>query len=150
MSVRTGDRGEQKLQVLNKARELKEYSLGLVKNDKVFPKSTRWLYASPIAQEIRKAVVAIRHANSINVTMTEEYVERRLCQDRAYAHLEALFDLVDDAYQARYISDDRCEFWAGNIDGVQKLLKAWMRSDRERYRVYVPADPGKPPKTVEL
>lgn len=41
MSVRKGDRGEGKLQVLNKARELKSYSLGIIKNEKHFPKSTR-------------------------------------------------------------------------------------------------------------
>ena len=34
MSVRKGDRGEGKLQVLNKARELKNYSLSQLKNDK--------------------------------------------------------------------------------------------------------------------
>ena len=52
MSVRKGDRGEGKLQVLNKARELKRYSLERVK---AFPKSTRWLYAAPIAEEVRAA-----------------------------------------------------------------------------------------------
>ena len=46
MSVRKGDRGEGKLQVLNKARELKKYSLARLKNEKTFPKSTRWLYAA--------------------------------------------------------------------------------------------------------
>ena len=51
MSVRKGDRGEGKLQVLNKARELKKYSLAALKNEKHFPKSTRWLYASPIATQ---------------------------------------------------------------------------------------------------
>lgn len=55
MSVRKGDRGEGKLQVLNKARELKKYTLGLIKSEKHFPKSTRWIYASPIVNEIREA-----------------------------------------------------------------------------------------------
>ena len=55
MSVRKGDRGEGKLQVLNKARELKKYSLARLKNEKTFPKSTRWLYAAPIAAEVREA-----------------------------------------------------------------------------------------------
>ena len=38
MSVRKGDRGEGKLQVLNKARELKKYTLGLIKSEKHFSK----------------------------------------------------------------------------------------------------------------
>lgn len=62
MSVRKGDRAEGKLQVLNKARELKKYSLTIVKNDKHFPKSTRWLYAYPIVNEVRAACTCIRHA----------------------------------------------------------------------------------------
>ena len=82
MSVRKGDRGEGKLQVLNKARELKNYSLGLIKNEKHFPKSTRWLYASPIAEEIRSACVCIRHANSVYVTNDEEYKYRRMPKER--------------------------------------------------------------------
>jgi len=55
MSVRKGDRKVGELQVLNKARELKEYSLGILRNQKYFPKSTRWLYANPIANEVRNA-----------------------------------------------------------------------------------------------
>lgn len=51
MSVRKGDRCEGKLQVLNKARELKRYSLAALKNEKHLPKSTRWLYASPPTRE---------------------------------------------------------------------------------------------------
>ena len=54
--------------MLNKARELKKYSLAALKNEKHFPKSTRWLYASPIATEVREACICIRHANSVYVT----------------------------------------------------------------------------------
>ena len=115
MSVRKGDRGEGKLQVLNKARELKNYSLSQLKNDKHFPKSTRWLYAAPIAAEVREACVCIRHANSVYVTTAEEYNYRRMEQVKAHAHLDALLDLIDDAYGAGYISDDKVEFWTGLI-----------------------------------
>ena len=80
MSVRKGDRAEGKLQVLNKARELKKYSLTIVKNDKHFPKSTRWLYAYPIVNEVRAACTCIRHANSVYVTNDEDYKYRHLEQ----------------------------------------------------------------------
>lgn len=115
MSVRKGDRGEGKLQVLNKARELKKYSLAALKNEKHFPKSTRWLYASPIATEVREACICIRHANSVYVTNAEEYSYRRMEQVKAHAHLDALLDLIDDAYDAGYISGDKVEFWTGLI-----------------------------------
>ena len=134
MSVRKGDRGEGKLQVLNKARELKKYSLGIVRSEKHFPKSTRWLYASPIAEEIREACICIRHANSVYVSSEDEYRYRRMEQTKAHAHLDALLDLIDDAYDAGYIDGRRVDFWTGLILQTDDLLKAWIKSDREKYQ----------------
>ncbi len=134
MSVRKGERGEGKLQVLNKARELKQYSLNLLKNDKHFPKSTRWLYSAPIATEVREACICIRHANSVYVTNTDEYNYRRMEQVKAHAHLDALLDLIDDAYNANYISGNQVEFWTGLILSTDELLKAWIKSDKEKYK----------------
>lgn len=134
MSARKGDRGEGKLQVLNKARELKKYTLGLIKSEKHFPKSTRWIYASPIVNEIREACVCIRHANSVFVTNDEEYTYRRMEQVKAHAHLDALLDLADDAYDAGYISGNQVEYWTGLILKTDDLLKAWIKSDKEKYQ----------------
>lgn len=134
MSVRKGDRGEGKLQVLNKARELKSYSLGIVKNEKHFPKSTRWLYASPIVEEARSACVCIRHANSVYVTNDEEYRYRHMEQVKAHASLDALLDLIDDAYDAGYISGKQVEYWTGLILKTDDLLKAWIKSDKEKHQ----------------
>jgi len=134
MSVRKGDRGEGKLQVLNKARELKKYSLGIVRSEKHFPKSTRWLYASPIAEEIREACICIRHANSAYVSSEDEYRYRRMEQTKAHAHLDALLDLIDDAYDAGYIEGRQAEYWTGLILQTDDLLKAWIKSDREKYQ----------------
>ena len=122
MSVRKGDRGEGKLQVLNKARELKKYTLGLIKSEKHFPKSTR------------EACVCIRHANSVFVTNDEEYTYRRMEQVKAHAHLDALLDLADDAYDAGYISGNQVEYWTGLILKTDDLLKAWIKSDKEKYQ----------------
>ena len=134
MSVRKGDRGEGKLQVLNKARELKKYSLAIVKSEKNFPKSTRWLYASPIVNEVREACICIRHANSVYVTTEDEYNYRRMEQVKAHAHLDALLDLIDDAYDAGYISGKQVEYWTGLILHTDDLLKAWIKSDKEKHK----------------
>ncbi|MGN1111571.1 MAG: hypothetical protein ACI4RP_00060 [Acutalibacteraceae bacterium] len=134
MSVRKGDRGEGKLQVLNKARELKKYSLALIKSEKNFPKSTRWIYASPIINEVRAACICIRHANSVYVTGYEEYTYRRMEQVQAHAHLDALLDLIDDVYDAGYITGKQVEFWTGLILQTDDLLKAWIKSDKEKYK----------------
>lgn len=134
MSVRKGDRGEGKLQVLNKARELKKYCLTIVKSEKNFPKSTRWLYASPIVNEVREACICIRHANSVYVTTEDEYNYRRMEQVKAHAHLDALLDLIDDAYDAGYISGKQVEYWTGLILNTDDLLKAWIKSDKEKHK----------------
>ena len=133
MSVRKGDRGEGKLQGLNKARELKKYSLARLKNEKTFPKSTRWLYAAPIAAEVREACICIRRANATYVTCKEEYEYRHMEQVKAHAHLDALLDLIDDAYDAGYVSGDQVEYWTGLILRTDDLLKAWIRSDKQKY-----------------
>lgn len=133
MSVRKGDRGEGKLQVLNKARELKKYTLTIIKNDKRFPKSTRWLYAYPIVNEVRNACICIRHANSVYVSSDEDYKYRHSEQVKAHASLDALLDLINDAYDAGYIKGEQTEYWTGLILKTDDLLKAWIKSDKEKY-----------------
>ena len=138
MSVRVGDRQQGKLQVLNKARVLKRYTLAVLKNDKYFPKSVRWMYAQPIHQEMRAACSCIRRANAVRVSDTinkeNDYKYRRMQQVEAYAHLEALLDLIDDVYLARYISGRQAEHWTQLIVETEEYLMAWVRSDAERYK----------------
>lgn len=138
MSARVGDRQQGKLQVLNKARVLKRYTLAVLKNDKYFPKSVRWMYAQPIHQEMRAACSCIRRANAVRVSDTinkeNEYKYRRMQQVEAYAHLEALLDLIDDVYLARYISGRQAEHWTQLIVETEEYLMAWVRSDAERYK----------------
>ena len=138
MSVRVGDRQQGKLQVLNKARVLKRYTLAVLKNDKYFPKSVRWMYAQPIHQEMRAACSCIRRANAVRVSDTinkeNEYKYRRMQQVEAYAHLEALLDLIDDVYLARDISGRQAEHWTQLIVETEEYLMAWVRSDAERYK----------------
>lgn len=138
MSVQVGDRQQGKLQVLNKARVLKRYTLAVLKNDKYFPKSVRWMYAQPIHQEMRAACSCIRRANAVRVSDTinkeNEYKYRRMQQVEAYAHLEALLDLIDDVYLARYISGRQAEHWTQLIVETEEYLMAWVRSDAERYK----------------
>lgn len=138
MSVRKGDRGEGKLQVLNKARELKRYTIGLVKQEKNFPKSTRWIFAAPIIEEVRTACICIRRANSVfvstEVSREDEFKYKRMEQVKAHASLDALLDLIDDAYEAGYISGDQVDYWTGLILKTDDLLKAWIKSDKEKYK----------------
>lgn len=134
MSVRTGDRSEGKLQVLNQAKELRRYSITMIKAEKRFPKSTRWLYANPIVTEIRGACTCIRKANSIYVSKENkpDFKLRHCEQMQAVSHLAALWDLIEDAYEADYISSSQVEHWTELLDKTERLLKSWISSDLDR------------------
>lgn len=134
MSVRTGDRSEGKLQVLNQAKELRKYSIIMVKAEKRFPKSTRWLYANPIATEIRGACTCIRKANSIYVSKENkrDFKLRHLEQMQAVSHLAALWDLIEDSYESGYISSSQVEHWTELLDKTERLLRSWISSDLDR------------------
>lgn len=55
-------------------------------------------------------------------------------QVKAHAHLAALLDLAGDAYDAGYISGNQVEYWTGLILKTDDLLKAWIKSDKEKYQ----------------
>lgn len=134
MSVRTGDREEGKLEVLNKAKKLKSYTYQKIKT---FPKSTRWMYAEPIVEEVRSLCLFITKANSVfvqNDCMRDEmYKLRRLNQEKARCALSSLFQLIEDAYVAHYIDGKGVHAWTGMAMETQEKLTAWIKSDKERY-----------------
>lgn len=133
MSVVVGKRSQGKLRVLNDASDVVRYTLSSVKNEKVFPKSYRWLLSQKIADEAVDAYALIRRANAVNVKNAKDYEYRRNQQLRAYAHLEALLGLIDIAFNVLNIEARRVEFWTGLILQTENSLKNWARSDKTRY-----------------
>ena len=133
MSVVTGKRTQGKLRVLNDSAEVVRYTLSAVKNEKVFPKSYRWLLSQKIADEAVDSYACIRRANAVNVKNARDYEYRRDQQLRAYAHLEALLGLVDVAFNVLSIEVRRIEYWTGLILKTENSLKNWSRSDKNRY-----------------
>lgn len=133
MSVVSGKRTQGKLQVLYDSMELCKYTLSAVKNEKVFPKSYRWLLSQKIADEAVSAMACIRRANAINVKARSDYEYRRNQQLRAYAHLEALLSLIDLAFNVLSIEARRVEYWTGLVLKTEDELKAWGRSDKKRF-----------------
>lgn len=136
MSVRTGDRSEGTLGVLNEIRKLGEYTLQICKNEKVFPKSSRWVMAKPIVDECISALSCVRRANAVYVqkeTARLDYEYRRSEQVKAHSHLDAMLSLIDLAYTSFGIESSRIEYWTGLVLKADDMLKSWMKSDKERY-----------------
>ena len=134
MSVRKGDRGESELEVLNKMRELAEYTINTVRNEKNFPKAQRWILSQKIANECLDAMISIRAANSVWVTSEEDYKYRRKLQTEAHAHLGALLSLIDLAYLTLQLDCRKVEHWTRLVSATDDKLKAWMKAEKQRYK----------------
>jgi len=137
MSVRKGDRSESKLEVLNDCRILAEYTIQICRNEKIFPKSSRWIMSKRILDECLEAISCIRRANAVYVGDKQSFklnFEFRYQQQmQAHAHLDTLLTLVDLAYNTYNIEGRKIEYWTGLILEADDKLKAWMKADKERY-----------------
>lgn len=138
MSVVKGKREQGKLQVLELAMTLSAYTLNICKNEKVFPKSYRWLLTQKIVNETIEAQNCIRRANAIRLPQEntefgrKSYEYRLTQQNAAYAHYEALLGMIDLAFNALSISSDRVEYWTGCVVEVEDKLRAWAKADKKR------------------
>lgn len=130
MSVRVGDRSEGKLQVLCAAKDLCKYTRQVCKNEKVFPKSQRWIMTQKIVNESLDAMTCIRRANTARLDQDEEKVYRKAQQMEARCHLDALLSLIDLAYEAFGIETYRIEHWTELVQATLLLLKAWSKSEK--------------------
>lgn len=133
MSVVKSERSVSKLEVLIKMRDLCRYTVHIAKNEKNFPKRTRWILTSPIVKQAVDAYSCMRRSNSIHVTIARDYIDRRALQVEAYGYLEAMLSLIDIAYVELGIDSQVVEFWTGLILEVETLLQGWRKSDRARY-----------------
>lgn len=133
MSVRTGNRSEGKLQVLNDGRILAQYTLKKCKNDKIFPKASRWTMANRIVDACLEAISDITKANAI--TFSKEFILwRQKLQYSAKGRLETMETLLDLAYNddSFHLSSKDLEYWTMLIENTLKRLNAWIKSDKER------------------
>jgi len=133
MSVRKNERSENPLQVLNDARILTEYTIKTCKNEKNFPKSTRWIMANRIVNECLDAYVDLRKANS--VPLDEENAKwRKRLQDEAYTHLYAMEGLIDLSINTFNLDMSKAEHWTSLVENTSHRMKAWQKSDKERIK----------------
>ncbi len=134
MAVVKGERKEGYLQVLDKMRVLSVHTLEKCRQEKIFPKSSRWIMAKPIMDECLAALTAIRRANAVYVgddPISWRY--RRSQQVEAHSHIDALMTLLDLAYNTFRIEPDQMAYWIRLTSETDDKLKAWMKSDKERY-----------------
>lgn len=114
MSVRQGERSQQHFEYLNQAKTLTLYTIQICSNEKIFPKSQRWVLSQRIINETLDILSNVRKADSIPKEESKEnrdFIKYHLVEARA--HLNVLLGLMDIAYIRYHIDSNRIEYWTG-------------------------------------
>ena len=136
MSVVAGKRGTGDLTVITKANELVDYTLQICTNEKNFPKRYRWCVTNKIIDITDEICDLIVHANAVYVRPEDDSLSRRLSyQTMALELTEVLLNRIQRAYRRFDLESRRVEYWTGLIEEIQRLLRGWRKSDKERYKI---------------
>ena len=136
MSVRTGDRDEGKLTVIEASKNLIAYTYDRV-HDKTLPKSDRWLMSKTIWGDASAARALIIRANAIRVENKADAEERLLLEKISIGHLDSLAASIDTLHVKEKISDERCAYWTGLVTTTENLLKGLLKANRQAYKKYL-------------
>ena len=149
MSVRVADRNVGKLQLLVDARHLAKYSLNKLKNEKIFfPEESKKKEEKPAFPQYRHSALVdrleeaslgiyldINKANEVRVNSSRNlYQKRRELQLSALDRTVDMWALIQLAGEVYHISGKTIHYWGTLLEKVQEPLKAWISSDKERYR----------------
>lgn len=137
MSVPKSKRGEPKLEVLTKARELTKYTIKICSNESCFPKRYRWCITYKIIDAALEISRLLSMANAVYMGdkehQKEDWTLRRSYQIKALTNTYALLEMMDIAYQMFGIDGSKMSYWTGLVLEEQDLLRRWKKSDKERY-----------------
>lgn len=136
MSIRAPDRKENILQAGLDAEALYVHTLKILKNEKHFPKRSRWLAAYDILKLAKEISLCTGMANEINVHTPEDAKQRRKYQMEAYIRCSPLLKIIETVWDAEIypLSGLSVEYYTGLVKAVKESLRKWMDSDFERYK----------------
>ena len=139
MSVLKSRRHVSKLEVLNAAFSLTDYTLDKLTNPDKFPKSTRWIYGYKMSDLCLEISSNIKRANAVRVDdkygdPRKQIQERLRLQNVAGAACEALIEYIERAYVHLPLSGRETDHWVGLVIDVEKKLEAWRKSDIDAYK----------------
>lgn len=133
MSVPEGLRGTGKLEVIEKALDLAEYTITITANSKVFLPEYRRSLTDDINRIALDIYVDAWTANNIMVKNGENYMERRHLQEKAARNCNNLLALMQLAQKVFHLKLKRIKYWGEKTINVRGLLRAWKESDYKRY-----------------
>ena len=110
------------------------YTVKMLKNEKVCPKSARWLGADEIVRICQLIHTYLHWSNAIKVTNAKEKEDRHAGQTHAYALMETLGHKFRFCARLYNIDADSLDKWLITKGKIQSWISSWMRSDEERYK----------------
>lgn len=131
MSVIRSERDVSELQFLNTARELQIYSIQKCAH---FPKRYTFYVSQPIANISTRIHQYVKLGNSIFPTNEHEAQLRLDYFLKAKAEVNNLVSQIEVACELFDIEENSMKHWMSLISTELKLLKALIKSDRERYK----------------
>ena len=131
MSVIRSEREVSELQFLNTARELQIYSIKKCVN---FPKRYTFYVSQPIANISTRIHQYVKLGNSIFPTNAHEAQLRLDYFLKAKAEVNNLVSQIEVACELFDIEENSMKHWMSLISTELKLLKALIKSDRQRYK----------------
>lgn len=140
MSVLEKDRHDSETEFLNTAYELEKYTYKQAMNEKIIPKRYRFTLGKSLIEATEKICKNVIYANSIFPNpKSDEFKEeielrkryQKIATREIYNFLH-LVRLVSELFPS--ISCATLEEWTRMATKEERLLKGWIRSDRDRYR----------------
>ena len=131
MSVIKSKRSTSEMEFLYNARQLQIHTIKKVAN---FPKRYTFYVSQPIAACATRIHECVKGANSIYPLNQHEVQMRRDYFLRANAELNNLVSQIEVANEIFGIDMDALKYWMNMVELEIRLVKAVMKSDRERYK----------------
>lgn len=131
MSVVKGKRNMSVVEFIYTARQLQIYSIQKCVG---FPKRYTFYISQPIAHCATRIHEYVKMANSVYPTNQHEAQIRMDYLIKANAELNSLVAQIELAEQMFGIEPDKIKYWMDIVDKEIMLVKAVMKSDRERYK----------------
>ena len=131
MSVVRSKRSNSPVEFIHTARELQIYSIQKCVG---FPKRYTFYVSQHIADSATRVHECVKKANSVFPKNQHEAQIRRDYLIRANAELYSLVSQIEIAQELFGIEYDKVKHWMDIVDREINLVKAVMRSDKERYK----------------
>lgn len=134
MSVPVPSRSHGELEVNTKARALTVYTLKILENDKVFPK-TQAAYIGMIQECVINIQALCWEANNIKVDGNQDrYAKRLRLQDDAADGCNRMCMLIETAKPLFHLASKRVRYWISLTVELRTMIRGWRDGDSKRLK----------------